>query len=159
LRFDRESTGGSTGRLIEEGSAIASYTAPPIRSPLLGPGRAELVFAGVEQAGPSFEGRVFLNRADADESTPRTPEMGYAGSYHVYGYGQPVPPGIADAKAQRQGAGPVAPIEKRVLVGEDVVRAALGGSDELTITVVTVPADPGGTAPERPFETVEVVFD
>src|SRR5438874_1537705 len=49
--------------------------------------RAVLEFDGVDQAGPSYEARVFLNNPDADQDTPTTPEHGYAGSFHVYGYG------------------------------------------------------------------------
>lgn len=137
---------------------MASYTAPPIRLPSQGARRAELVFGGVEQAGPSFEGRVFLNQPDADERTPRSPEMGYAGSFHVYGYGEVEPPAMADAR-RTAGVGPAAPIEKRVMADEAAVRAALDESDQLTVTVVTVPADQGGSAPNRAFETLQVVFD
>jgi hypothetical protein len=122
--------------------------------------RAELVFSGVEQAGPSFEGRVFLGNPDADETTPRTAEAGYAGSFHVYGYGSPAPPAVAEAQAeQRSGGPPVAPIEKRVRADDPTLRAALEGSGELTVTVVPVPVDPGGALPDRPFETVELVLD
>jgi hypothetical protein len=114
----------------------------------------------VEQAGPSFEGRVFLNRPDADETTPRTPDNGYAGSFHVFGYGQHPPPAMADAKAARAaGTEPIAPIQKRVHADQDAVRAALNAADELTVTVVAVPADPGGGTPERPFQDLQVVFD
>jgi hypothetical protein len=116
----------------------------------VGERRAQLVFAGVDQAGPSFEGRVFLNNPEADASTPQTPESGYAGAFHVFGYGTPAPPAIAEAR--RAGGGPVAPIEKRV-------RTALPETDELTVTVVAVPVDPGGPVPERPFEDVSVVLD
>jgi hypothetical protein len=140
---------------------MGSYTAPPIpvRS-FKDSRRAELVFGGIEQAGPSFEGRVFLNHPDANETTAKTPEAGYAGSFHVYGYGEHPPPALAEAKArQSPGAAPVAPIEKRLRADEATVRAALEGSDELTVTVVPVPVDPGGPAPDRPFEEVEVVFD
>lgn len=122
--------------------------------------RAELVFAGIDQAGPSFEARVFLNNPDADESTAQTPETGYAGSFHVYGYGEPAPPAIAEAKAkQAEGSGPIAPIVKRLQADEAAVRAALERSDELAVTVVPVPANPGGAVPERPFEQLDVVFD
>jgi hypothetical protein len=119
---------------------------------------AELVFGGVEQAGPSFEGRVFLNRPDADETTARDAEAGYAGSFHVYGYGDAPPPSIAEAKAEQRGAGPVAPIEKRVVVREDVLRAALARSGELVVTVVVVPVKPGDE-PGRPYGSLDVVFD
>jgi hypothetical protein len=136
---------------------MGSYTAPPISVPLRDVRQVELVFAGVEQAGPSFEARVFLNRADADEDTPRTPETGYAGAFHVYGYGEPEPPPIAAAR-QRRAAGPAAPIEKRVHADAAAVRTALAAAGELTVTVVSVPADPGGATPDRPFEDVRIVF-
>jgi hypothetical protein len=140
---------------------MGSYTASPIPvSSFRDSRRAELVFRGIEQAGPSFEGRVFLNRPDADETTATTPESGYAGSFHVYGYGEHPPPALAEQKARRTpGGAPVAPIEKRLRPDEAAVRTALEGSDELTVTVVPVPVDPGGPVPDRPFEDVEVVFD
>ena len=138
-----------------------SHTAPPVPvARFRGARRAELVFGGVEQAGSSFEGRVYLNNPDADESTPRTPEAGYAGSFHVFGVGEPAPPAIAEAKrSQTEGGPPVAPIEKRLHADGAALRAALEGSSELTITVVPVPADPGGSLPARPFERVDVVFE
>ena len=140
---------------------MGSYSAPPISvAPFRGARQLDLVFRGVEQAGPSFEGRVFLNNPEADESTPQAVEAGYAGSFHVYGYGEPAPPAIVEAKEKRvQGAAPVAPIEKRLHVDQAALRAALEGSDELTVTVVSVPSDPGGAVPERPFERVDFVFE
>ena len=140
---------------------MSAYTAPPIpTAPYRGARRVELVFGGVEQAGPSFEGRVFLNNPGADESTAPSPETGYAGSFHVYGYGQPPPPAVAQAMDERvPGSDPVAPIEKRLHADEAAVRAALESSDELTITVVPVPAGHGGATPERPFQQVEVLVD
>jgi hypothetical protein len=140
---------------------MGSLTAPAIpAAPLRDAHRLEFVFGGVEQAGPSFEGRVFLNHSDADEATPMTPADGYAGSFHVYGYGEHPPPAMAEEKARRGPHGaPVAPIEKRLRADEAAVRTALEGVDELTVTVVPIPADPGGPAPERPFEKVEVVLD
>ena len=120
----------------------------------------DLVFRGVEQAGPSFEARVFLNNPAADESTLQAPETGYAGSFHVYGYGEPAPPAIVEAKQKRgEGGAPVAPIEKRLHVDQAALRAALEGSDELMVTVVPVTSDPGGAVPARPFERVDFVFE
>ena len=117
------------------------------------------MFRGVEQGGASFEGLVFLNHPDADAGTERTPEAGYAGSFYVYGYGDPAPPGIAEARrSEAEGSGPVAPIEKRLRPDERALGAALAGSDELTVTVVPVVAESGGDLPERPFERVDVVF-
>jgi hypothetical protein len=140
---------------------MGSYTAPPIPvQHFRGARRMDLVFEGVEQAGPSFEVRVFLNNPAADENTPQTLETGYAGSFHVYGYGDAAPPAIAEAKRKQETeAGPVAPIEKRIHVDETAARAAVEGSDELTVTAVPIPADPGAQAPKRPFERVDVVFE
>jgi hypothetical protein len=138
---------------------VHSYTSPPFDASLFsGGGRVEIVFGGVEHAGPSFEGRVFLNRPDADEHTATTPESGYAGSYHVYAYGWPLPPELAAAKERLGPTGPpAAPEEQRLLPDAAVLRAALERGGEVTVTVVPVPVDPGGPLPERPCESVEVV--
>jgi hypothetical protein len=140
---------------------MGSYTAPPIEvKPSYRGERAELVFGGVEQAGPSFEARVFLDNPGADATTAQAPETGYVGSFHVFGYGSPAPPAIAEAQARREeGDPPVAPIEKRVGVAGPLLRSALERSNELTVTVVSVPADPGGPTPQRPFESLDLVFE
>src|SRR5438067_13778113 len=49
--------------------------------------RADIECVGVDQAGSSYEGRVFLNNPAADEQTPRSPDAGYAGSYFIFGHG------------------------------------------------------------------------
>ena len=48
---------------------------------------AKVIARSVDQSGPSFEVRVFLNNPDADDSTPLDEKHGYAGSFHVYGFG------------------------------------------------------------------------
>ena len=77
----------------------------------------------MEQAGPGYEARVFLNNPDADQNTPRTAEHGYAGSFHVYGLGVPLPEKAA--------------IQKSVMA-TDAVRAATKDSSHVTVTVVPV---------------------
>jgi hypothetical protein len=140
---------------------MGSYTAPPIPvDRFRDMRRMDLVFGGVEQAGPSFEVRIFLNNPAANETTEQTPETGYAGSFHVYGYGELAPPAIAEARRERAtGDKPVAPIEKRLHVDEGVLRPALEGSDELLVTAVPVPSGPDSPAPKRPFERVDAVFE
>ena len=139
---------------------MASYTAPPVHvARFRGARRADLVFSGVDLAGPSFEARVFLNNPRAHEGTPKNPEHGYAGSFHVYGYGNPAPPAVAAASANAEGGGPIVPIEKRLHVDEAALRTALETAEELTITVVPAAVDPSAAGPERPFERVDVVFD
>ncbi|HVC57232.1 MAG TPA: hypothetical protein VND95_14845 [Stellaceae bacterium] len=49
--------------------------------------RADLVFEGVDHAGPSYEARIFLNNPNADAETARSIDQGYAGSFHIFGHG------------------------------------------------------------------------
>lgn len=49
--------------------------------------RAELVFVGVDHSTISYEVRVFLNNANADERTPRLLEEGYAGRFVIFAHG------------------------------------------------------------------------
>ena len=138
---------------------MVNFTSPPIPvTDVRGASRAELVFEGVEQAGPSFEGRVFVNNPDADAGTAPSPENGHVGSFFVYGYGEPVPPDVAEARARGE-KGVIAPIEKRLDADPAALAAAAGDSGELTVTVVAVPSDPGTPLPEQPLERVELVTD
>ena len=106
--------------------------------------RADIEIYGIDQSGPSFEGRVFLNNPGANLHTPTLPENGYAGSFHVYGYGiWPADIG-KDPEAQKAAARETvrAPIDKFVVVTE-AVRAAAERSEEVTVTVVPVyPGNP-----------------
>jgi tyrosinase len=95
--------------------------------------RADIVFDGVEQAGGSFEARVFLNNPDADASTPTTGEHGYAGSFHVYGYGR-YPGPEPDATA----GGPRAPMTRYVTATEAVRSALAGGETGVDVTTVAI---------------------
>lgn len=127
-------------------------------APAKGFRRADIEFEGVEQAGPSFEARVFVNNPAADESTERGLEDGYAGSFHVYGQAPDVrsAPQVQAADPKR----PLAPITKYV-VATDAVRAALESGDGLTITVVALPYGPApkGLESSLQFERVGIVFD
>ena len=113
--------------------AKGRFVSPPIRLDLGPRGlnfeRADIEIAGLDQAGPSFEGRVFVNNPQADLDTAATPENGYAGSFHVYGYGLRSPEDTGDGPA-------MAPIVKNV-IATDAVRAAASGKD-VTVTIVPV---------------------
>jgi hypothetical protein len=119
-----------------------------VKPPAQGFRCADLVFEGVEQAGRSFEARVFLNKPDADERTARTLGAGYAGAFHVYGYGpqQPRGPGVRSSAQS-------APITK-YLVATEAVRQALRKTARLSVTVVAVPPVAGPH-----FHQVMLVFD
>jgi hypothetical protein len=109
------------------------FVSPPIRLDLGPRGlnfeRADIQISGLEQAGPSFEGRVFVNNPQASLATASTLENGYAGSFHVYGYGLRSPEDTGAGSA-------MAPIVKNV-IATDAVRAAASGKD-LTVTIVPV---------------------
>jgi hypothetical protein len=109
------------------------YVSPPIRLDLGPRGlnfeRADIEIAGIEQAGPSFEGRVFLNNPHANLETAPTAENGYAGSFHVYGYGLRSPEDTGAGSA-------MAPIAKDVIATEAVRAAA--ARQEVTVTIVPV---------------------
>ena len=123
-----------------------SYTGSFVSEPIpvaLGPEglkfkRADIEISGLDQSGPSYEGRVFLNNPRADVKTPLEPENGYAGSFHVFGYGiwpedvrEPAPP------PQRSSEGVRAPITKDV-IATDAVRAAAAKNPAIVVTIVPV---------------------
>jgi hypothetical protein len=89
------------------------------------------VLKGVEQGGPSFEARVFLDNPSADEETERTPGNGYVGSVYVYGYGAPAPPAAA------------APTTRSIIVtdqpGAEPLLTRLAAADDVPVTVVAAP--------------------
>ena len=87
------------------------------------------MFDGLEQDGPSFLGHVFLNRPGADTTTPRSATEGYAGAFHVYGFG------AAATGAGAAGGGVRGPISKSVIATEAVRRALATGARAVTVTV------------------------
>jgi hypothetical protein len=103
--------------------------------------RADIEFHEVDHAGASYEGRVYLNKPDADESTGYE-DPSYAGSYHIFGHGGCLgDPGHCDVKPRRRydprAAHPLTPANKKVIATEAVRRAAEQG-DTATVTVVPI---------------------
>jgi len=74
---------------------------PPFR-------RADLIFDGVSHRGDSFEGRIFLTD-QADATTPKDPQHGYAGSLYVFGHG----PCFGDDGHCHDPGGPIHPFDYR----------------------------------------------
>jgi hypothetical protein len=141
------------------------YVSPPIRidAARLGPApfsRADLEFHGIDQSGPSFEGRVFLNNPGATIETPATGANGYVGSFHVYGYGI-WPADIAKTPARAAAIPPEtrAPIVKKLTVTE-ALRATLSRGPDVTVTVVPVyfgvPRSDAG--PALKLDNVQITF-
>jgi hypothetical protein len=119
------------------------FTAPALDTSGLDPEftRADIEFLGVDHAGSSYEGRVFLNNPTATDQTARSPESGYAGSYFIFGHGGCLgDEGHCDVKPRdpfdpRPGH-PLTPARK-VLIATQALRRILPTSD-VTVTVVPV---------------------
>jgi hypothetical protein len=123
------------------------FISAPIRlnlgPPKAGFDRADIEVYGIDQSGASFEGRVFLNNPGATWETPLTPENGYAGSFHVFGYG--IWPADVD-KDQAVRDAPVetirAPITKTVIATDAIRRAATRGNQARVTVVPVYPGNP-----------------
>jgi hypothetical protein len=109
--------------------------------------RADLVFEGVDHAGPSYEARVFLNNPNATAETPRTPGEGYAGSFHIFGHGNCFGD-VGHCEVDDRGKAPhdlrlphpLTPARKLVTI-TDTLKAVLqrdGGLRQVTIVPVAV---------------------
>jgi hypothetical protein len=109
---------------------VTARVYPAVALPPGGGERADIAVSGLEQAGPSYELRVFLGNPAADAQTALTPDSGYAGSIHVYGYGEPPPPGLGASR-------PRMPMT-RSLIATDAVRAAAARGQTAAVTLVPV---------------------
>jgi hypothetical protein len=121
--------------------------------------RADLLVTGVDHSALSYEVRVFLNNPDANASTPRTPEQGYAGRYTVFGHGGcygdeghcDIPASNADGTGLRP-EHPLTPFSTYVTVTEALQRILAAGQTLQTVTLVPVSLAPRradrGPAPE-----------
>lgn len=125
----------------------------PLGAAVAGAARADVVIEGLEQAGPSFGGHVFLDNPDASLDTPRTAEHGYAGSFSVFGQGGGAGAGADEAGAGAGGA--VAPITKEVIATDALRAAAARGAQTISITIVPEPR--GGTLPPLRPSRISVV--
>ena len=104
--------------------------------------RADIEFHGVDHAGASYEGRVFLDNPTADETTPKSAEAGYAGSFHIFGHGGCFgDEGHCDVEPRRRydprPAHQLTPA-KKVVIATDAVRRVVQERHQTTITVVPV---------------------
>jgi tyrosinase len=118
-------------------------TPPPLSTAALDTDftRADIELVGVDHSGSSYEGRIYVNNPDADETTERSPEAGYVGSYHIFGHGGCLgDPGHCDVEPRDPyDPRPGHPLTRarKVVIASEVLREALAG-DEVTITIVPV---------------------
>jgi hypothetical protein len=114
---------------------LASVPIPPGAEAAAGIVRADIEVAGLEHAAGSYELRIFIDNPGAGPDTEPLPAAGYAGSIYVYGYGDPLPPALAESGGRL-------PLERSLPVTDAVVAAAARGP-QLSITLVLVPPDAG----------------
>lgn len=105
--------------------------------------RADIEFHEIDHAGPSYQGRVFINNPHATEATERLEENGYAGAFHVFGHGGCFgDPGHCDVHERGpfdpRPAHPLTPALKVVTATEALRGALATDHDEMTITIVPV---------------------
>jgi hypothetical protein len=125
---------------------MATYDSPAFaRATLLERySRADIELHRVDLAVPSYVGRVFLNRSDADRDTPPDPEQGYLGSFSIFGkvdcWGE-----TDDHCAQPAGGrfdrrrSPTRFAKIRVRTPDGLVRRLAGEADgDMTLNVVAV---------------------
>ena len=111
--------------------------------------RAVIEMIGLDQAGSSYEGRVYLNNPAADPQTERTPEQGFAGSFHVYGYGMPRPAGSEEGENDAE-----LPMRRKVIATEAVIDAAKKDSVASVTIVPVLPGDAASRPPPQPGQVV-----
>src|SRR3954451_16953732 len=122
--------------------------------------RADIEFSGVDHAGATYEGRVYLNNPQANEETGASEDSGYAGSYFIFGHGGCLgDQGHCDVKPRRpydpRPQHPLVGIRK-VVVATDAVRRAKSDGGEVTVTVVPVVLS---TGPNREVTDAVVRYD
>jgi len=119
-----------------------TFTSVPLPAPevIAGGQRAAIEFSGLDQSGPTYEGRVFLNNPQAGPDTPMTPEEGYAGTLHIYSYGM-----NKDAPAEGSEGTALLPMRRQLIATDAIKRAVESGS---FASVTLVPVHPGlGASP------------
>lgn len=124
---------------------MGAFTSSPLDLPPEGERdfvRADLIFYGVSHRGESYEALVFIDRPDADLTTARDLDAGYAGSFTVFGHGGCFgDPGHCDPNGRNSDAFDVRPAHPmtpwtKVVIATDALRRAT--ADSITLTVVPV---------------------
>lgn len=107
--------------------------------------KADLEFEDVDHSNQSYEARIFLNNPNANRETPLTNEMGYAGSFFVFGHGGRCYGGLGHCKVRevsnpydiRRG-NPMTPAYAFVRVTEQVKKIVAQKKNGIIVTVVPV---------------------
>lgn len=145
----------------------ARFTTAPLELPTFDDrdevARADLVFHGVDHAGPSYVAHVFLGRESATLRTRRDSAHGYVGSWSVFGHGGCYgdDDGHCDPRARysddydRRMPHPLRP-QTRTLTATEALQPLLLDPN-VTAAPVTVVIEPAAAAPAAPFELVRLL--
>jgi tyrosinase len=117
--------------------------------------RADLIFYGVDHAQSSYEGRVYVNFAEADAATGRE-HPSYVGSFHIFGHGGcygdtghcDVPSGPRDPFDLRP-PHQLTPATKVVIATDGLKRIIAAADDKSAIGVTVVAIAPGDESNEQ----------
>ena len=131
--------------LAEPGGTGKIYTSPPVKVDFAGPdhrvNQVDLEIDGIYHGEASYEGRVFLNNANANGDTAPTPENGYAGSFYIFGHGGCLgDPGHCEVRGHREPydfrpGHPLSLTRRRVNVTK-TMQAIAATKPEVTVTIV-----------------------
>ena len=130
---------GGQGKIFTSGPVPIGFAGPDHRAV-----RVDLELDGLFHGEASYEGRVFLDNASADATTPKTAENGYAGSFHVFGHGGCLgDPGHCDVRDHNRDpldlrpGHMLTPLKTRVNVTK-MVQAIAAKKDDVKVTIVPV---------------------
>jgi hypothetical protein len=141
------------------------YDSPRIPAPYFegqpDPYRVDLELRGVDHSDDSFEARIYIDNKNADASTGRDPDAGYAGSVYVFGHG---PCFGAEAHCDVKRGPPITPYDYRrphplggqtlkVEITEALRARAKKAGSKFTVTIV-----PLVNAPDNPYKQADVLF-
>ena len=125
------------------------YETPEVYVGALDPSyaRADIELHGVDHAGASYEGRVYIDNPDADENTGDDVDAGYAGRYFVFGHGGCLGDDPSHCEVKERDVYDVRPGHPltratKVIQASDALRRAIEGGGKCGITIVPIVAQP-----------------
>jgi len=123
--------------------------------------RADLIFYGVDHSGPSYEARIFFDNPRADAETPRDADVGYAGSFAVFGHGgcygdegHCAPEDRFMDEFDRRPPHPLTKYIRTVRVTEALKRTT---GDQVTVQLVAVPRETKDSPASGDIAPVEMI--
>jgi tyrosinase len=105
--------------------------------------RVDLEFRGIDHSGPSYEGRVFINNPNADQTTEKNISAGYVGSFYIFGHGRCYgDEGHCEVNKERRPYDhrpehPLTPAVKRITI-TDQIKTLGTATSQFSVTIVPI---------------------